>query len=76
MIYTQIIFENRTYTLTDNAVFDNTYDHNGDALYHAYAVDEAGKDYLIKWLKIEEPCAEDDDSNCCDWENPTSVTPR
>ena len=55
--------------LTQRAYVDNA---GSEVVYHAAGVDSKGRKYLITWGVID-ACADGDESNACDWDNPVSV---
>ncbi len=62
----------KTLNLTQNAFLDCDGSNNGERYYSAGAVDADGNEYKVRW-EIYDGFDGDDESNACDWENPSLI---
>ena len=63
-----VTINSKTYTLTQDAYIDS--DGSRD-YYTAHAVDADNNEYYIIWDIVD--AESDDESNACDWENPSDI---
>jgi hypothetical protein len=70
-----VTFEGKAYTLTQGAWLTHTQRLDGiaDNHYLANAIDQEGNEYNVYWNPVEGWEQMEDESDCCDWDNPVSV---
>ena len=71
------LFEGTEIELTQDAYITSINGQEGTEYYTAHAQDANGNEYMVNWEIIDywrdklEEC--DDESNLCDWDNPTDI---
>lgn len=74
-VHGEIEYEGKALRLTQDAYLDSDFSNGYERpIYTARAIDAEGNEYEIDWEPVEGWEEFDDESNCCDWDKPESVT--
>lgn len=67
-------FENKELTLTQEAFADSDFSNGYEStVYKAHAVDNEGNEYKVYWTPVDNLDEITDESEACDWTEPSKV---
>ncbi|WP_019156825.1 hypothetical protein [Robertmurraya massiliosenegalensis] len=69
-VHGEVEHEGKVIRLTQNAYLDGTHEN---PYYSANGIDAEGNEYEITWDVVENWKELEDESECCDWDEPKSV---